>query len=46
MADYVTTAKIGETLSDPKEFSKSDFMTTAHFFAHKSKFLDFEWLTM
>ena len=24
MADYVTTAKFGETLSEPREFPKSD----------------------
>ena len=32
MADYVTTAKFGMTLSEPGEFSKYDYMTTAHFF--------------
>ena len=45
MADYVTTAKFGMTLSEPWELSKSDYMTTAHFFAHQWKFLDTEWLT-
>ena len=45
MADYVTTAKFGMTLSEPGEFSKSDYMTTAHFFAHQSKLLNSEWLT-
>ena len=34
MADYVTTAKFVKTLSEPREFPKSDYMTTAHFFAH------------
>ena len=40
MADYVTTAKFGETLSEHKEFTKSDYMTTANIITHLSKFLD------
>ena len=38
MADYVTTAKLGEILSEPYEFSHSDYISTAHLFHASIKY--------
>ena len=39
LADDVTTAKFGKTLSEPWEFLKADYMTTAHFLRINQNFL-------
>ena len=36
--DCLTTAKFGNTLSEPWEFSKPNYMTTDHFFVHNQNF--------